>query len=79
MNKVPINDLYVAAFLLLHSIEPELTIVGTRVIFEFPANESIYRLLRQYECNPDIKALDFSQAIRRLRGRMLAERPPRQA
>ena len=33
MERVPINDLYTAAFLWLSGVEPELRICGTRVTF----------------------------------------------
>lgn len=77
MKTIPVADLNTAAFLVLHGMEVEFRLIGTRISFEFPATPETYALLRQFQANPSVRALDFSDSIRRLRARMLAERPPR--
>ncbi len=71
---LPIFDIHQAAFLNLHGIEPELLKQGTRVIFEFPGNQTVFKLLLKYNGNPAIPVLDFVSCLRRLRSMMLGMR-----
>ena len=71
---LPLYDIYPAAFLEFHHIQLNLTKQGTRVVFEAPATDETYRLLRQYQENEPIRLLDYVAVLRRLRARMLEAR-----
>jgi len=73
-ESLPILDIHQAAFLQLHGIAPNLTMQGTKVIFEFPGTASVYALIRQYNENPFVNVLDFVSHLRRLRSQMLNKR-----
>lgn len=73
-SKIPVFDIHTAAYLEFKNASPELTLQGTRVVFEFPAIEGVYKLLREYQTNPSIPVLDYVNVLRRLRSRMLSMR-----
>jgi hypothetical protein len=73
-GKMPVFDIHTASYLELKNILAELTLQGTRVVFEFPATEEVYTLLRQYQGNPSVPILDYVNVLRRLRSRMLSMR-----
>lgn len=69
---IPVFDIHAAAYLELNNTPPTLTLQGTRVIFEFPCTRKVYGLLKDYQENPSIPVLDFVNALRKLRAKMLA-------
>lgn len=73
-NVIPILDIYQAAFLVYHKIEPDLVKTGGRVIFEFPASELVMMFLHECHMNPKINLLDYVVCLRRLRAQMIALR-----
>jgi hypothetical protein len=73
-RKIPILDIYQAAFLVHNEIEPVLCKQGSRVVFEFPGTELVFELLDEYNRNPSIRLLDFVGRLRRLRAQMLSMR-----
>lgn len=73
-GNLPILDIHQAAYLNLHGIEPNLTKQGTRVVFEFPGNQSVFNLIQQYNRNPVVPILDFVSHLRRLRAQMISLR-----
>jgi hypothetical protein len=73
-SKIPIFDINTAAYLELSNIAPELTLQGTRVVFEFPATDRVFKLLSEYQSNPSVPVLDYVNVLRRLRSRMLSMR-----
>lgn len=73
-GKIPVFDIHQASFLEHNGIFPELTLQGTRVVFEFDPSETVYKLLRDYQNNPSIPILDYVNVLRRLRSRMLSMR-----
>ncbi len=73
-GKVPVLDIHTASFLELNDISPELTLQGTRVVFNYEPSDTFYRLLREYHDNPSIRILDFVNVLRRMRSRMLSMR-----
>lgn len=73
-DSLPIFDINLAAFLKLNDIPPTLTLEGTRVIFEFPSNNRVHTLLREYQNNPTVPVLDYANTLRRLRSMMLSMR-----
>jgi hypothetical protein len=76
-EKVPIMDIYLAGYLTMQGIPPELTLQGTRVCFEFPATKEVYKHAKDYNDNPDVPILNFVATVRRLRAQMLAGRGDR--
>jgi len=77
INKIPILDLHLAAFMKLHGNSPELEVQGDRVIFLFNANEVFYRLSAKYNSNQDVAILDYVNALRQLKSMMLSMKGPR--
>jgi len=73
-GKYSILDIHLSSFLSLHGISPQFTRQGTRVVFEFPANQEINALTRAYNENPSVPVLDFVHHLRKLRSQMLAAR-----
>jgi hypothetical protein len=76
-GKIPVFDIHQASFLEVNGISPQLSMQGTRVIFEFEPSEALYKLLREYQGNPSIPILDYVSVLRRLRSRMLSMRDER--
>lgn len=73
-KRLPLYDIHQAAFLEYEGIPLILTKQGTRVVFEVPATDKTYELLRGYQSNPSIPLLDYIAILRRLRARMLEAR-----
>jgi hypothetical protein len=73
-GSIPVFDIHTATYLELKGIAPELTLQGTRVVFEFPATDRVYAMLREYQNNPSIPVLNFVNILRRLRSKMLSMR-----
>ncbi len=73
ISTIPIYDIYLAAFLSLNNLAPELSIQGNsnRVIFLFPAGEEFNKLSRLFSENKLIPVLGFVQELRKLRSKML--------
>lgn len=70
-------DLYMASFLAFHGIEPSLETVNGRVIFIFPVNDSVYKLIAKYNANEKTPVADFVTSVKMLRGKMLSLRGPK--
>jgi len=71
-QKMPLMDIYLASYLVLNRINPELVLEGTRVVFEFPATKEVYRISRGFNNNPSVPVLDYVREVRQLRARMIA-------
>jgi|GEM_PF-619244 len=71
-QQISILDLNTAAFLSMHGLEPELSMQGGRVVFNFPANAEFYRLSSLYNDNSQVGCLDFVQSTKKMRGKMLS-------
>ncbi|OPX95467.1 MAG: hypothetical protein A4E58_02111 [Syntrophorhabdus sp. PtaB.Bin006] len=65
-------DLYIAAYLSLHGIEPALENRNGKVIFAFTTNDTLYRLMNDFNSNKDVPVADFATAVKTLRGKMLS-------
>ncbi|MCX5806587.1 MAG: hypothetical protein NT010_11060 [Proteobacteria bacterium] len=65
-------DIYLSSFLFLNGEEPDLTIKNNKVAFNFDANDNVYRLMAEFNTNPEIPCLDLITAIKTLRGKMLS-------
>ncbi len=71
-RNVQIKDIHLAAYIELQGIEAHFTMVGTRVLFEFPNDDITAKFMAEFQCNPAIPILDYVNTLRRLRSRMLA-------
>jgi len=71
-HKIPILDLSFSAYHYLKGNIPELDKRGGRVIFLFNANETFYKLSDDYNGNVPVNCLDFVNAMRELKAKMLA-------
>lgn len=67
-------DLYLASFLFLHGIQPNLQLQGTRVVFAFAVTDELYRLSGSFNANVSIPVTDFVQAVKTLRSQMITLR-----
>lgn len=70
-KRFPLYDIYQTSWLHFNGIEITLSKEGNRVIFEVPASEETYQLLKEYETNLQIRLLDMVGSLRRMRARML--------
>jgi hypothetical protein len=71
IQTIKILDIYISAFLSLHGIEPKLELNNGRVVFTFPAEDKVYRLMNLFNSNVDIPVADFVTTVKTLRGKML--------
>ena len=68
-------DLYLSSFLSLSGVSTTLEVNNNgKVIFVFPANDDLYRLMANYNNNVNIPVTDFVTSIKTLRGQMLSMR-----
>tara|TARA_B100002003_G_scaffold251579_1_gene295991 strand:+ start:1801 stop:2046 length:246 start_codon:yes stop_codon:yes gene_type:complete len=67
-------DIYLSAFLSQFGIQPELKLKNGKVIFSFPHDDDLYKLLMNYNCNVNVPVADFVTTIKTLRGQMLTMR-----
>jgi len=65
-------DINQASFQALNGNEPDLELQGGRVVFVFQADEDFYRLSSLYNDNSPVNVLDFVNALRKLRAKMLS-------
>ncbi|MCX5810157.1 MAG: DUF5659 domain-containing protein [Proteobacteria bacterium] len=70
-QQISILDLNTAAFLSMHGLEPQLSMQGGRVVFNFQADAEFYKLSSLYNDNLSVGCLDFVQALKKMRGKML--------
>jgi hypothetical protein len=70
-------DLYLSSYLSLCGISPKLEINNGRVVFVFPANDDLYKLMVNYNSNVNVPVTDFVTTIKTLRGQMLTMRKQR--
>jgi len=67
-------DLYLAAFLSLSGTPPVLESKNTRVVFSFPANVDLYRLISNFNENVSVPVAQYAMAVKALRGQMITMR-----
>ena len=70
-------DIYLSAFLSLSGVQPELQLNQSKVIFAFPANDDLYKLMMNYNSNVSVPVTDFVTLVKTLRGQMLTMRGKR--
>ena len=64
-------DIYLASFLSLHDQDVILELQNGKVVFTFESTDSLYRLMNDFNSNEEIPVLDYTTAIKTLRGKML--------
>jgi hypothetical protein len=67
---VTLQDLYIAAFLILYKLEPKLEMKNGRVFFIFEGSEQVYRLMNEFNSDVEIPVSSYVAAIKSLRARM---------
>jgi len=73
-KKLPIIDIYQAAYLALKGTEPKLRKEGKHVVFVFPGTQEVMERLNIYNLNLPVKILDYVDQLRRLRSQMVSMR-----
>jgi hypothetical protein len=68
---LPLFDIYETGFLDYKGIKINFIKDGGRVVFEVPADDETYRLLREYQSDPKVSLLGFVGSLRRVRAKML--------
>jgi hypothetical protein len=71
-RKIPVLDLNQAAFQFLYGNEPELIMQGSRGAFFFVADDKFFDLSERYNGNEAVRCLDFVNAQRQLKSRLMA-------
>lgn len=71
---IPLTDIHEATYLAMHGVSPQLVLEGRRVVFEVEASQEALDLLKAFRTNQMIPVLDFTKALKRMRGRMLDAR-----
>lgn len=64
-------DIYLSAYLSLHNIEPSLEVRNGKVVFVFESTDSLYRVMNDFNGNELTEVVDYTTAIKTLRGKML--------
>jgi len=67
-------DLYLSAYLSLCGIPPKLEINNNRVVFVFPADSDLYKLISNFNSNVNVPVVAYVTQIKMLRGQMLTMR-----
>lgn len=73
-SKIPLQDIYLSAYLDYRGAEPILIKENTRVIFHFANNQQTLKLLAEYNTNPSIPLMDYVSHLRKLRSKMISMR-----
>ncbi len=71
-KRFTITDLYLACFLQINGIFPDLQSLNGRVIFTFPATDELYKLVNAFNTGAKASVLDYITALKDLRARMYA-------
>jgi hypothetical protein len=67
-------DLYLASFLAFHGIPPSFETITGKVVFVFPCNDDLYRLIAKFSADDPVPCNSFATTVKMLRGRMLSMR-----
>jgi len=70
-KELKLLDIHLSAFLVHHGIEPTLEHQNGKVVFAFPANQQIYKLMNQFNSDENVPVASFCTTLKTLRGRML--------
>lgn len=68
-------DLYLtAAITILLNTQPSYKVINGKTFFCFPATDELYRAMGLYNSGVEIKAIEYSSVIKRLRGEAITRR-----
>lgn len=67
-------DIYLASFLSLHDQDVILELRNGKVVFTLESTDNLYRLMNDFNSNEEIPVLDYTTAIKTLRGKMLTRK-----
>jgi hypothetical protein len=70
-NKIPLHDIYSVAYCSYKGANITLSKEERRVIFHIPDIPSTYRLLAEFNNNPNLPLLDYLTHLRKLRAQMI--------
>jgi hypothetical protein len=70
-------DINLSSFLELNGLQASLELNNGKVIFVFPANDTLYKFLEDYNSNSLVPVGDFVTRLKILRGQMLTMRGQR--
>jgi len=73
-NKLPVNDIYLAAFFDLKGITVELVSTGRWINFLVPSGNQSYKLIEAFNNNPTYPLLDYVSSLKKLRSQMIGMR-----
>jgi hypothetical protein len=76
-QKISVLDLNLAAYHHLNQNTPTLEMKNTRIVFTFTADDTFYKLTKEFNENMVVNILDFVNAQRQLRAKMYAMRGQR--
>jgi len=62
-------DLYMASFLAFHGIEPSLENIKGKIVFVFPDNDNVCKLMAKYNCAM-VDTARFALVVRNLESQM---------
>lgn len=80
MSKIKVfetMDIWLSAYLSLNGLFPQLQRNGTKVVFQFPISDELYKLLMRFNSNEDVPVTDYVTTVKTLRGQMLTMRDQR--
>lgn len=67
-------DVYLASFLLLCGIRPDLEVRHGKVIFKFKITDDLFTYIALFNENTEVKVTDYVTCVKTLRSRMLTMR-----
>jgi hypothetical protein len=73
-STIPIHDIYQAAYGSYKGIEVKFSKQDRRVIFHIPDTPGTYRILSEFNNNPELPLLDYITHLKRLRAVMISMR-----
>lgn len=68
---IPLHDIYQAAYVSYKGIEVNLTKQNRRVIFLLPDTPDTYRIMSEFNNNPELPLLNYLTYLRKLRAQMI--------
>ncbi|MEO5357140.1 MAG: DUF5659 domain-containing protein [Nitrospirae bacterium YQR-1] len=74
VQKIPVNDINLSAYLNCRGIKPELIPHGStgHIAFNFPVSDETYKVVGDYNDNKPVPVLDFVNSLRSLKAQMMA-------
>jgi len=73
-NTIPLHDIYQTAYGDYKGIKPTLIKQDRRVIFLLPDIPETYRIITEFNGNPNVPLLDYLTHLKKLRAQMISLR-----